>query len=183
MTLHIDRSVDDYVLELLPPGRRQSVEQHLALCPRCQKLVRIELDRTERLTTATRRATGAPSGRLDALWPGVAAAVQLSAPRSRLNWWFQWKAALVGCVVASLLFAGVLGTVRRFDGWLMSTNTPTAAAITSAPTASLTPTSLQPTPTPSWLTVAAVAHHSAVWGTPEPVSISSLPQPRGPAAP
>lgn len=177
MTIHIDRSVDDYVLELLSPGRRQSVEQHMARCPRCEKLVQIELERTERLTTAWRRATGAPSGRLDALWPGVAAAVQLSAPRSRLNWWFQWKAALVACVVASLLFAGVLGTVRRFDGWLMGTDTPTAAAITSAPTASLTPTSPQPSPTPSWLTVAAVAHHSAAWGTPEPASISWLPQP------
>jgi anti-sigma factor RsiW len=181
MTIHIDRSVDHYVLELLPPGRRQSVEQHMARCPRCQKLVQIELERTERLTIALRRATRAPSGRLDALWPGVAAAVQLSAPRSRLNGWFQWKAALVACVIASLLFAGVLGTVRRFDGWLMSTDTPTAAAITVAPTASLTPTSPQPSPTPGWLTVAAVAHYSAAWGTPEPVSISSLPQ-RHPAA-
>ena len=183
MTIHIDRSVDDYVLELLPPGRRQSVERHMARCPRCQKLVQIELERTERLTTAWRRATGAPSGRLDALWPGVAAAVQLSAPRSRLTWWFQWKAVLVACVVASLLFAGVLGTVRRFDGWLMGADTPTAAAITSAPTASLTPTSPQPSPTPSWLTVAAVAHDSAAWGTPEPVSISCLPQPHPAAGP
>jgi len=176
MSAHVDSLIDDYVLGLLPAGERRAVEQHAAHCPRCAKLLAQERRQEARLAAAIRGATTAPAGRMEALWPNVAAAV---LPRPRFNWWPRWRTALATLATALVILVGAMGTINRFDGWMMATYTPTTASGSASPTASSTPTVL--------LTQDSVACRPAppaVCRTPEPLATSYSPQPQpNPSAP
>ncbi len=182
MTAHIDALLDDYCLGLLPPGRRRLVEQHVATCPRCTELLARERESHARTRDAFRSAASAPAGRLEALWPSVAAAAGVAGwRRPRVAWFPQWRTWLVTAAVALLVLTGTVGTVRRFDGWLLATFTP-------SPTASLTPTIAHAAPhTPQRLETSSVAYRPVGWGTPEPTLpaiIDAVPEPRpNPLAP
>ncbi len=187
MTVHIDASIDDYVLDLLPSQERRALEQHAAGCTRCMKLLVDERTREAQLRAAFRRSAAAPAGRLEAMWPGVAAAVsdQMSLPWSwpRLTWWSQWRTVLATAAVALAVLVGLVGGVQRLDNWFLGTNTPTVAVRTAVPTASMTPTLSQ---TPDLLAAnegnqAPVSYvrpaAMPLWSTPEPELVRILPVP------
>jgi hypothetical protein len=180
MVAHIDRLVDDYVLDLLSMAERRVVARHAARCPRCMELLSGERRRLRLWAATFRSATAAPAGRLEALWPAVAAAVAQS-PRS--TWWVRRRAAFATLAVAFLVLAGFVRTAEHIDGWLLNTYTPTAVR-SASPTASTTPTRSTPLHAANPLTMDTVAYHSAGWGTPEPVLVRLEPQPKpNPPAP
>lgn len=146
---HIDQLVTDYVLSLLSDYERRAVERHAAGCPRCMELLVAARRREAHLAGVFRRTMAPPAGRLPALWPQIALALESPAgrPANRLaiDWRHQWRIALGSLGVALVILLGSLGTGPGLDGWLLSTYTPTRAA---TPTASLTP---------------ALSHPSVVW--------------------
>ncbi len=190
MTYHVDSMVDDYVLDLLQASERQRLEHHARDCARCRALLAAESDRTRRVAAEWRSLSAPMPDRLEALWPRVAVAAGLEGARASAGSWSQWRAAFATFAVALALLAGIVGTVRRFDGWIMGTLTPTAAATHTSftPTVSATPTIPEPGETPGGFSAGEIAVHSAVphgnvqvttWGTPEPDWVPNLPpQPR-----
>ena len=185
---HIDSLIDDYVLNLLPAKERRAVEQHAAACPHCLMLLVDERARTAQLAASLRKSNSAPTGRLDALWPGVAAAVGLherrSVTRAQVHWWFRWRTTLATIAVALVILASLLGTARRFDNWLMGTYTPTMASQTALPTASHTPTWTRVADQDSVAYAGAIVGRPPLRGTPEATWAGYSPQPQpNPSAP
>lgn len=185
---HIDSLIDDYVLDLLSAKEQRAVEQHAAACPHCLMLLVEERARTAQLTASLRDASSAPTGRLDAMWPGMAAAVGLHERRPvtqpPVNWWYRWRTTLATFAVALMILASLLGTVRRFDNWLMGTYTPTMASQTASPTASHTPTWTQAADKDSVAYAGSIVGRPPLRGTPEASPVSNSPQPQpNPSAP
>jgi anti-sigma factor RsiW len=178
---HVDSLITDYVLDLLPAEERRAVEWHAADCPSCMRLLVAARRREARLASAFRDTMAPPSGRIEALWPQVSLALGGTA-RARSGWlptgWRdQWRLALVVLGLVLMGLAGTFGGRHAFDGWLLSTYTPTLAA---TPTASLTP-ALSHTPV-HW-TVTASENSAATAATPAPVLAAGSPAPVPPPAP
>lgn len=174
MSGHVDALIDDYVLGILQSDHRREVDQHVAECQRCMQLLSAERMRTARLTAVLRGATLAPAGRIEVLWPGIAAAAGVVTPRRSRIGHSQWRTVLVSMAVALLAVVGIWGTGQRIDGWLVGTHTPTADAVTIYPTAGHTPTASF---TPTKFAAASVAYHTSSWGTPAPTPASPQPEP------
>ena len=167
---HVDRLIDDYILGLASSEERQTVETHLASCHRCRRLLAAERARTTAIIQTLRRATTAPTGRLDSLWPQVAFEAGVVEPRRRAPNWTVIRAVATAVAVVVFVLVGVQRTMHRFDGWFLSTFTPTANAGTSEVTPSSTPTASL---TPGKRATEAVA----LWATPEVSGLSPEPQP------
>jgi hypothetical protein len=198
MIAHIDALVDDYTLELLPVEVRRSVERHVAGCERCRELLVAEGQRTAELVVALDRVLAPRAGRLQAMWPAVAAAARVgpshAASRPAAGWWLRWRVAFAAFAIGVFLLGGLLSSQLGLPRWLMETNTPTATAQTASPTASTTPTWSRPS-----YTVESVAFVGSSEGpsagrefeweatataTPEPVTSNELPVPQpNPSAP
>jgi hypothetical protein len=196
---HIDSLVDEYVLELLPADARRGVEGHVASCVRCRGVLLAERRRSTELVRALGETLSPPAGRLEAMWPAVAAAAGVGSPRSALRpafgGWLRWRVAFAAFALGFLLLATLLHNYWGLQGWLTDTYTPTATAQTASPTVSPTPTWLRPS-----FAVESVAFVTSGWDgnairesdsdtleftvTPEPLASSDLPVPRpNPSAP
>lgn len=196
---HIDLLVDDYLLELLPADARRNVERHVAGCRRCSGLVLAERKRSSDLDRALGKALAAPPGRLEAMWPTVAAAARVGLPRREpqpaAGWWPRWRIAFAAFSVGFILLGVLLSSYSGLQGWLTETYTPTATAQTASPTASATPTWSRPSYTVESVALAASGGRGDAPGeadadalasteTPEPLASSELPVPRpNPSAP
>lgn len=172
---HVDSLVTDYVLDLLSGDERRAVECHVADCPGCMDLLASALRREARLSSMFRKSMAPASGRLEALWPQVALALE-GHPSQRAGWFASgwpdgWRVALAVLGVALVVLAGAFATARGLDGWFPSTYTPTLAA---TPTASLTP-ALSHTPN-LWM-VTVTGDEQAVAATLAPVACSPSPAP------
>jgi anti-sigma-K factor RskA len=190
---HIDSLVDEYVLELLPADARRGVEGHVASCGRCRGLLLAERRCAAEFARALGQTLAAPAGRLEAMWPAVAAASGVGPPRSALRpafgGWLRWRVAFAALALGFLLLATLLHNYWGLQGWLTETHTPTATAQTASPTVSLTPTWSRPSFTAESVAFVAGGRDSdpdalASTVTPEPLASSDLPVPRpNPSAP
>ena len=186
---HIESMIDDYLLNLLTAKERSFVEQHAAACPRCRNLLAEERRRTTGLIASLHETFAPPAGRLELLWPGVAAAAGLVGseprPQRRPAWRLQWRPAVAAMALALAILVGLLGTGRRFDSWLIRTDTPATASQTASPTASLTPTWTRPSISQGSIALVHLdrTNYDAT-GTPEPLPSADAPEPQpNPSAP
>jgi len=170
---HVDSSVTDYVLDLLPGDERRAVERHAIGCPRCMELLATAARREAHLSSMFRKGMAPPGGRLEVLWPQVALALgghaSHRAGRPASGWRAGWRMALAVLGVGLAVLASSVGAGRGLDGWLVSTYTPTLEA---TPTASLTP-ALSYTPD-QW---SVTGDERPVAATPAPVACSPSPAP------
>lgn len=186
---HIESMIDDYLLNLLPAEERSFVEGHAAVCPRCRKLLTAERRRTTSLIASLQETFAPPAGLLELLWPGVAAAAGLVGseprPRRRPAWRLQWRTAVATIALALAILVVLLGTARRFDSWLIKTDTPATASQTASPTASLTPTWTRPSLSQGSIALVHLDQSGYdATGTPEPLPHANAPEPQpNPPAP
>ncbi len=196
---HIDSLVDDYTLEVLPADMRRGVETHAASCGRCRALLVAERRRAGHLALALGETLSAPAGRLEAMWPAIAAAAGVGPHHRALQpatrWWLRWPVAFAAFAVGFALLGSLLSGYWGLPGWLTTTHTPTATAQTASPTASATPTWSRPSFTVESVAYAAGGEGAsagtagdpdalALTATPEPHGSSALPEPQpNPSAP
>jgi anti-sigma factor RsiW len=178
---HVDPLITDYVLDLLSAEERRAVEQHAAECPNCMRLLLSARKREARLTREFRATMAPPPGRIEALWPQLALALDGAAgPRSGWlpsSWRDQWRLALAVLALVLIGLAGTFGGRHAFDGWLLSTYTPTLAA---TPTISLTPAFSD---TPADWTVTASENFGTIVATRAPAPAVGSPAPAPPPVP
>ena len=179
MSKHVDSLIDDYVLGLSSQEESHLIEEHIATCARCFDALTAERERTKVLISSLREATLPPSGRIAAIWPQVAIAAGITLPGRRILAFNQCRTAVTTLVIAAFVVIGAMGTMRKFDGWMFSTYTPTLALQMGVPTASDTPSASH---TPVMPATQTIALRQAVWGTPEPGNTEPQPRPN-PSAP
>lgn len=82
---HPSQHLSDYVLELLPPGAEQAVEQHLASCEACRAIVQKEREMARDVRRTLVQATQPPPARLRQLRPVPPAPNRSSMPATILQ--------------------------------------------------------------------------------------------------
>lgn len=123
---HIQPKASDYVLGLLLPDERRSVEQHAQQCAACDDALRDELRLSQAVRTTLQTATHVTNGRLQSLMPAVPSA----KPR---RWALPVQRQLASVCVLLILFLGGVGLFQN-----SSQSTPAAAPTLLAATATNT---------------------------------------------
>jgi len=115
----VQRKLDAYASNELPPQVRSGVDEHLRSCERCRR----ELGRLRRLGGVLEAARGAPlpAGFADRLMQKArrrrAAAAAATSWPNPLQWWQQNPVAVRVAVAASLLIGLALGGLLGADTW------------------------------------------------------------------
>ncbi len=132
---HVLPLLSDYVLDLLPSGKRRQVERHAAECAACRTALQTERQLGSLVRTSLQAATEPGNGRLAHLMPAIprqpARAIWLGRQR---------QLALVGLLLMLLLGSLGLRYGQGRHGWQPPLPTSVAATATNSATATLAQT-------------------------------------------
>lgn len=173
--IHILNQIPDYVLDLLPQGERQQVEQHTLTCADCRLRLRRESELGP-LVRATLATAAQPPANLRQFMP-------LPKPSfwQTLGISMTWQKQLLPLTVVLLLFVGGFGVFlsEQQGGWTNPTPTSLAvtATMTDSPTAVLTETRAEQTMKLGPTAVSTIASQPKIAATPAPIPtpIAALP--------
>ncbi|MCB8988170.1 MAG: zf-HC2 domain-containing protein [Ardenticatenaceae bacterium] len=130
---HVLPLLSDYVLDLLPSGKRQQVELHAAECAACRAALQTERQIGGLVRASLQAAAEPGNGRLAQLMPAVP-----RQPAPTAVWWDrQRQLALVGLLLVVLLGSWGLRFGQGRHGWQPPLPTSVAVTATNSATATL----------------------------------------------
>jgi anti-sigma factor RsiW len=135
MNNHVNHLLPDYVLNLLSRIERQAVEQHTAVCVRCQKALQAEREMSQLVRLTLQTATQPANGRLSHLMPAI--------PTQKRHWplmMMGWQRQLAVVAMLVMILAGSFGmwNGRSENIWGVGSSSTLTATATSTQDATAT---------------------------------------------